>query len=240
MGMTPMVATEVFRYIHDYERELKDLVLMYTKNNDVIRSTYASATAIKSKYPTTRIHYSELPFDDIKSENELYIFLEVLGNIVKDEREKYNVNKIYVNISGGRKVQVVAISAFATLIGIDEIWNVLNKEVPDYNYLYEQKKDLIQEFSNGENMDAYSKNKDILDPIFYPSPNILTFIKVPVLKLPSDDIAYLKKLLKGELDLRYEDIPEFKLEAYIQSGLITINKKISVPTKLGEILYKFL
>ncbi|MEM3255809.1 MAG: CRISPR-associated protein Csx14 [Candidatus Micrarchaeaceae archaeon] len=240
MGTTPMVATEMYRYLYNGDPGLNDMILMYTELDEIITSTYASATAIKSKYPKVRIHYSKLPFEDIKSENELYTFLDVLGSRIKLEKENYNVSKIYVNLSGARKVQAISVSAFAALLGIDELWNVINIDITDFNYLYEQNKNIFKEFMNGENLDAYMAHRDILDAIFYPDPNKLTFIKVPFLKLPRDDMNQLKKLLKGGYDLTHGDIPDFKLDAFIQSELITNNKKRSTPTRLGEIFYKFL
>ncbi|MEM4058603.1 MAG: CRISPR-associated protein Csx14 [Thermoplasmata archaeon] len=240
MGTTPMVATEMYRYLYNGDHGLNDLVLIYTELDEIITSTFASATAIKSRYPEVRIHYSKLPFEDIKSENELLTFLDKLGTIIKFEKEEYEVSKVYVNVSGGRKVQSISISAFAALLGIDELWNVINIDITNFNYLYEQNKNIFQEFMNNENLDSYMAHRDILDSIFYPDPNKLTFIKVPVLKLPRDDMNQLKKLLKGGFDLTHGDIPEFKLDAFIQSELITNNKKRSNPTKLGEIFYKFL
>ncbi len=243
IGTSPMVVTEAFRYLRNVDSELKDVWLILTQNSEIVAGANVCMAAILSKYKDVHIHKEILDFEDISNNSDLYKFIDALLKIIKTEREEYHANKTYLNVSGGRKIQTIVTSVFAGLMNIDEIVNVIASNINNINMLYERNKDIVSEFytldKGTDGIDLYNKYKEELDPIFYPNPNNLNFIEVPVINIPRDEILVIKKLLEGYF-LSTGDIPDYKINNYIKSNLIIKDRTKTYPTDLGTIVYNFL
>ncbi|MGB9815533.1 MAG: CRISPR-associated protein Csx14 [Thermoplasmata archaeon] len=240
MGTSPMVATEMVDFFKtDYNRGLRDVIMIATNDRRIISGTYMAGTAIKVRYPDIHVHYEFLGSSDIMDEKDLYEFVDKIGGIIKNEKERYGIDRVYANISGGRKIESIIISNFSQLLGIDEVWIVLNKNIANYNIDFERILNELDNFKDGENLDYYKKKLDIFDPIFYPKRSDLSFFEIPTIRLSLEELKLLKELLKGK-DLEVMNVPDYKLDAFIKSKLLVNNKKRSVPTELGEIVLKYI
>ncbi|MGC9123704.1 MAG: CRISPR-associated protein Csx14 [Thermoplasmata archaeon] len=240
VGTSPMVITEMVDFFENgYKKHLDDVVIISTSDETVVSGAYMAGSAIKVRFHNIGVHYEFLSFPDIIEENDLIDFLDKIGYIVKNEKEKYGVKKIYLNISGGRKVESIALSNFSQLLNIDEVWIVLNKNIANYNIDFERYKNELINFRDGENLEYYMKNADKFDPIFYPERKDLSFFEIHSINLSREDRLLLKNILKG-INLEDSNIPDYKIDAFIKSGFIENNRKRSIPTKLGEVIYKYI
>ncbi len=239
MGTTPMVSTEMFEYLHNVDKTLNDIVLLYTDNTSVTNGSLIAREALKFKYPQCRVTMESLDMDDIMDKNSLIEFLSKLISIINTEKQKYNVDRVYVNVSGGRKIQSIAISIYAGLLGIDSIYNVFDPSMQNVNERYEQiKYGLFEELK--DNIDPrevfYGKKDEILD-LFFPDLGPMVFFNIDILKFPEDERNMLKEALYG-VDFTDGHIEDFRLKAYQKSGLITFDKSRTYPTDLGEVIRK--
>jgi CRISPR-associated protein Csx14 len=240
VGTSPMVITEMVDIFEDaYNRHLGDVVIISTNDETIISGAYMAGSAIKVRFPHIRVHYEILSLSDIFNENDLIKFLDKIGSLVKNEKEKYNVEKVYLNISGGRKVESIVLSNFSQLLNIDEVWIVINKNVANYNIDFEMYKNELINFRNGENVEYYQKNADKFNYIFYPPRKDLSFFPIQSINLSKEDRLLLKNLL-NDINLEEYDVPDYKIEAFIKSGFIENNKKKSIPTELGEVIKKYI
>ncbi len=238
MGTTPMVVTELVNYLKNTERDLRDVIMLCTDSKTVIAGANASTGAIMDRYSDIRVHIKKLGIQDIYDERSLLSFLGSFIDIVKDERS-YGVDKIYLNVSGGRKIQNIALSLYSGILGIDEVYNVFDPELENFNANYESvKSDIIDVFSDGRNnLENYRKMKSRLEPIFYPPLSRLVFLKVNVIQMPPDEKIKLKEALKG-IDYTDGSIEDYRLKAYRKSGLITYDRTRTYATDLGEVILR--
>jgi CRISPR-associated protein Csx14 len=240
VGTSPMVVSEMVDFFkNDYQRDLRDVIFIATKDERVVSGAYFAGSAIKSRFPDIRTHYEFLSSADIVEDKDIVNFLDSIGSIVKNERDKYDVDKVYANISGGRKVESVVLSNFSQLLGIDEVWIVINTQISNYNIEYEKILNEISNFREGENIQYYEENKNKFDPIFFPDRKNLSFFQIPSIRYSIDDLKLLKTLLRGK-DLENLNVPDYKLDAFISSRLIENNKKRSIPTEIGEVIFKYI
>ncbi|MGB9815526.1 MAG: CRISPR-associated protein Csx14 [Thermoplasmata archaeon] len=240
MGTSPMVASEMVDFFKsDYDKSLKDVIMIVTSDERIISGSYMAGSAIRVRFSDVHTHYVMLSSSDIMDEKNLYEFVDKIGGIIKNEKEKYGIDKIYANISGGRKIESIIISNFSQLLGIDEVWIVINKNIANYNIEFERILNELENFKEGENLEYYKKNQDKFDPIFYPKRSELSFFEIPSIRLSVEDLKILKELLKGK-DLEIMNIPDYKVDAFIKSKLLANNKKRSIPTELGEIIFKYI
>lgn len=238
MGTSPMVVTEMVNYIRNTDDSLRDVILMCTKSPTVLSGAYAAMGALKDRYPDIRLHLVKLGSEDIPDESALLSFLSDFVETVNRERD-YGVDSIYLNVSGGRKIQNIVLSLYAGILGIDEVYNIFDPDVENYSIRYEEvKTDILQNFTeNSDYVRIYRTMKDLLEPIFYPSLGRLVFLKVGVLKLPSDEIAKLRDAISGT-DFTDGSIEDFRLKAYRKSGFITYDRSRTYPTDLGNVILK--
>ena len=243
IGTSPMIVTELYRYLRNVDPSLKDVIIIHTKNREVIQGSKAAVASLLTHYEDVRVQLKELKTDDIENSDELYAFLETVIDIMIEERDKYKVDRFYLNASGGRKIQTIALSIFAGILGISEVYNVIDKNVSNFNEYWELVKMNINEFEDANDpsrlKELYNKKRQEYDDLFYPDPNVLNFLKVPVVIMPMDERNVLNKLIMG-VTLEDEDFNAAKLKAYQSSGLLTYDKYRTYKTDLGGILLKYL
>lgn len=243
IGTSPMIVTELYRYLRNVDQSLNDVIIIHTKNSEVIHGAKAAVASLLTNYDNVRVQLKELKTDDIENSEELNAFLETVIDLMIKERDEYKVDRFYLNVSGGRKIQTIALSIFAGILGISEVYNVIDKNVKNYNERWELVKMDIYEFENANDPTTlkaiYNKKRVEYDELFYPDPNILNFLKVPVLIMPVDEKNVLKKLIMG-ITLEDEDFSLAKLKAYQSSGLLTYDRYRTYKTELGGILLKYI
>lgn len=238
-----MVASEMYRYLRNGDPALRDVVLVHTSNLNVRAGSKAATGAIMTRYPDAKVHWTELGNDDIISEADLLDFLSSVITTIARERDQFGVTKFYLNVSGGRKIQSIVLSMYAGLLRIGEVYNIIDTDVENYNSGYEMIKDVVQSFyplSKLEDIvDMYNRNSGTLDNIFFPDPARLSFLRVPVIEFPEDELNVIKTLIMGT-SRDDTEIPDFKMKAYQRSGIIGYDRHRTWPTDLGKILLQYM
>lgn len=238
MGTSPMVVTEMVNYIRNTDNSLKDVVLICTSSQNVISGAYAALGAIKDRYPDIRTHIVRLEMDDIYNESSLLSFLSDFVDAVNRERD-HGIDNLYLNVSGGRKIQNIILALYSGILGINEVYNIFDPEVENYSMRYEEvRSDILENFKEGKDyLQVYRAMKDRLDPLFYPSLDKLIFLRVGVLKMPADELVKLRQAITGT-DFTDGSIEDFRLRAYKKSGFITYDRSRTYSTELGNIILK--
>ncbi|MHB1506466.1 MAG: CRISPR-associated protein Csx14 [Cuniculiplasma sp.] len=237
LGTTPMVASEMFSYLRNTDENLNTTILMYTQNDSVKKGALIAKEALNYKYPKCRVIMKELCMNDIKDDASLVEFMSEFVNIINEEKNVYKVDKIYLNVSGGRKIQNIILSIYAGLFGIDSVYNVFDPSMQNVNERYEQIKfDIFKGLDEGLSpKEAFLlREQQILD-LFFPPLGPLVFLEVNVIKFPEDEKRKLAEALNG-VDYTDGHIENFRLKSYKNSGLITFDRTRTYPTNLGEVI----
>ena len=191
IGTSPMIVTELYKYLRNTDNSLRDVVIFHTRSSDVIRGSKVAAASLLYHYDSIRVHLEELKSDDIKNSSELNGFLETVIDSMLEERDKYNVERFYLNATGGRKIQTIALSIFAGVLGISEVYNIVDVNIKNVNEYWEVTKSKTEEFDGCTDTEdlksVYKKYEEEFDELFYPDPNVLNFMKVPVILMPEDE-----------------------------------------------------
>lgn len=240
MGTSPMVSTEMFQYLDNSGENISDVIMVYTANSAVVSGTMAACTSLIRKF-NARLHTYELEFNDISTEDEMIQFIDAISRIIKQEKEEYHVEKIILNVSGGRKIQTIILSLYSPIFGINEVYNIINKNIANINENYEKIRDKVMMFGEDENrnIEVYTKYQDEFNEIFYPSMEDLYFLKVPVIRFPDEVLNRLRMILNSGFR-EDNDITESELLAYKNSGFLTYDRTRIYLTDLGQIIKSYL
>ncbi|MGP6220477.1 CRISPR-associated protein Csx14 [Caldiplasma sukawensis] len=243
IGTSPMIVTELYRYLRNADPDLRDVIIIHTKNSSVLTGAKIAKASLVANYNDVRVQLKETKTEDIGNDEDLKMFIKLVIDSMKDERDKYKVDKFYLNVTGGRKIQTIALSIYAGVLGISEVYNVIDRNISNFNEFWEREKFNLTRFENLDKtidlVSEYNSRRELLDSLFYPDPDVLNFLKVPVVMMPQDERNILKKLLMG-ISLDDEDFTKAKLSAYQSSGLITYDKNRTYPTDLGNIILDYL
>ncbi|PYB67573.1 hypothetical protein DMB44_08550 [Thermoplasma sp. Kam2015] len=233
-----MVVSEVFWYLRNTDEKLFDVSLIFTDDEEIKAGVNAVIGAIRSRYGNIRFHRHMIRYQDITDNDSLKDFLRVFVNAIGDARN-HGSDRIYLNVTGGRKIQGIVMSMYAGLAGISKVYNVINKDVRNYNENFEKIKDeIMKDFRDVDEKTAterYRKDEKLYDPVFYPDPESLSYIELPVISLPRDEIEMLKRLLNG-IPIEDSGVLDSTIDAYVKSGLIFKDKSRVYPEELGEII----
>ncbi|AAT42641.1 CRISPR-associated protein Csx14 [Picrophilus oshimae] len=240
MGTTPMVATEMYQYLKNLGENITDTIIIYTKNSYVMSAAMAASTSLRKKF-NANVHEIRLNFDDILNDDDILTLIGTLADIIKNERERYSVEKIILNASGGRKIETIILSIYSSIFMIDEVYNIINKNVANINEKFEIIRDKINLFNDDKNKNSiiYENNKTEIEKIFYPDLNDVYFLKVPIVRIPPDEINKLKMALNSKF-IEDSTLEDFRLKAYRDSGFLTYDKTRIYNTRLGDIIKEFL
>ncbi|MEM3291110.1 MAG: CRISPR-associated ring nuclease [Candidatus Micrarchaeaceae archaeon] len=237
-----MVVSEVFRYIRNTDEKLKHVTLIYTKDSEVSAGVNAVIGAIGYRYGDVKFHRHETEIDDISDQKSLEKFLDDFADVMNIQKS-YDKN-IYLNVTGGRKIQGIAMAIYGSFAGIKEIYNVIHTDVKNYNEHFERVKNyIIDNFSgmikDDEAISRYEMYKDKLDPVFFPDPKKLVMLKIPLITLPRSEVENIRRVIDG-ISLEDGSIEDFRIDSYVESGFITKDRRMTYPTELGRIVRKMI
>lgn len=232
IGTTPMVASEIMDFLLRVDDNLRDVYLLHTTSDFVVRGTYACMSAIETRFPHIHVHLETIPESDIFDDVSLVNYVSKLCGIISDGRKRYGVRKFYLNATGGRKIQSMLLTLIASLVENTVLFNVVNTEIQNYNIDYEKVRDVIQTFSPENRKEVYIRNREQLEKVFFPKMENIFVINVPVIPIPKDFRAKIRNSIKG-VDLESGDVTDYEVEAIKTAGLITADNSITYGTPLG-------
>jgi len=242
VGMSPAVMTEMARFL--IPEGLTDVIMLPTRDDFVIASSRLVEAALKVTYPKVRVHIHFLPMKDVTTEKENIEAAKHLAKAILEEKLRFSVDKIFLNIAGGRKETTAMAMMIGEFFGVTAVYHVVNRDVRDMN-LYQQKiKEDIMKFSEPEieeRIKMYKEDREKFDYLLFPQEGNLEFIRIPIIPRRLEEISFLKRLLHpGGVNLMEECVDLHTLEIYRMAGLIAYDKYHAWPTDIGEELGRIL
>ncbi len=241
VGKSPAVVTELALYLDGLEGDdLTDIILMPTENEFVEAGMHLIAHGCMRRFPNVRIHVEQLNYSDIETDEQNIDFMKKVVKTIRVERERYKVNKIYLNVAGGRKVTCISLAQIGGLMGVDGAFHLIHKEVDTINLPQERMKSEILGILEAEDMAQYYEiHKEDFDRLLFPPFEDFRVLKIPIIPFPPDMISLLKRLLHG-LNLDEEKVEYYKLETFKKAGLLWYHKNRCEATEFGRAMLEVL
>ncbi len=192
IGLSPPVVTE---FIDGLGEPVSDLVLFMTGNPNVTAGANLVRAALRSRYTWTRVHSYVLPYDDITDDDQNFDFMARASRVIREERERHQCERIYLNVAGGRKNMCITLALLGQLLAVDGVFHVINENVSIINERLEMNRRLIARFGEsddtGRHAALYEENRAELEPLLFPSRESYEIMRIPTLPYPSDYLGYL-------------------------------------------------
>lgn len=215
IGMSPPVVTAFV----DYLGHVKDLVVITTTNEKVKQGYELVKIALMMKYPKTRVHEVEIPFEDVSTEEQNFEFMRIAGRIIKNQREKYGSDVVYLNVAGGRKNMCITLSILGQFLNVDGIFHIVSPDVKIVNEMLENLRSDIERIYLAKNekdkIKIYKEKERLFNSLMFPKD--FEVIRIPTIPIPVD---YMKRLVDILYNERLEDLTISEKEMLIRHGLI--------------------
>ncbi|GEM_PF-3267519 len=127
LGTSPMVITETIDELKKIGKTVDRVIVLTTKEPRVEMSYYALALDLKWNYGDIELERVELPFEDIRSQNDHDEFVRIAKEVIRREIE--NGREVVVSVAGGRKTMGVGLHKAGLEVGVREFYHVIAEEV---------------------------------------------------------------------------------------------------------------
>ncbi|MEM3396905.1 MAG: CRISPR-associated protein Csx14 [Thermoplasmata archaeon] len=244
MGTSPPVVSEYIDWLYRHNQYVNDVVIIDTQEKRVRASTEIVRIAFLEKFPDLRVHVHTLEYPDIDSTERNIEFMRVCAEIIKEEREKHNVERVILNVGGGRKNMCITLTLVGQLLGVNGAFHVVNKNVQDVNLTLEKMRkdieDIYELTSDEEKLDRFRAKKEDFEHLLFPDESQYEIIQLPVIPLPPEVLGIIKTLLCEESDVElHAEMRRYK-ELLANAGLGYWERGRFRTEKFGEEIGKLL
>jgi len=238
LGTSPPVITEFLQYVEEVlNQRVSDVTVIVTKDPLVLEGVELIKVAVKRRYPHTHLHMVKLPFTDIGSEEDSLKFMSICARILREQRNVHHVNLVYLCVAGGRKDMCIILSLLSQYFAINGVYHLIMPDVQTFNIQLERLRHEISELARAKNKEEYyEKYEEYFNELMYPSLNLYTTVKIPLLPYPTSVLKSIGRVLGSKVTSRRRSgLPEDVLERLEMMGLIkTTREKIYVTSEGRE------
>lgn len=198
LGASPPVVTELLDYLCSIGERITDLTVIYTSEEEVKASFKLVECAVGDRYPKVRVHGKMVSMPDIASTKDAYEFQKLSASILKDEIVKHKVQRVHLNLSGGRKGMVIALATLAQLFPVAGAYLVVARDVKTFNQNLERiRHEIMELFKSEDPMGYYKSKRDLFDPVMYPPRSDYEVIEVPIVPYPPEALREIINVERG-------------------------------------------
>lgn len=238
VGMSPPIVTELVDYIIKVESKfVSDVVLIATSELEVQKSLEFAKAALQVWYPKMYISVVQLPFSDITSTENNIEFMKICARAIREEREKYKCDYIYLNVAGGRKDMCISLSILAQFIDVDAVFHIIHPDVAVFNLMLERiRKEISDLYESKDKVSFYRQHRERFDSVMFPPLSAYNVIRIPIIPFPKDALGEVAKLLCSEIPIKRDEskLSWLELERLEKAGLITFLDEKIYPSEFGK------
>lgn len=200
MGTSPPVVTEFLQYLVDGRNvSVNDVTMICTNDEQVLKSAILAEAGMLLRYSQVRTHIARLPFSDIESQERSIEFTKIAIRILKEQRQKYNVDSIFLCIAGGRKEACVILSIIAQFFDVSGVYHIVSPDVKYANLELERARHDIDKLYQAEDKAAYyGSKKEIFDKLLFPPPSSYNVIPIPIFPIKKQYLKQILDILKSQ------------------------------------------
>ncbi len=238
LGTSPPVITEFLEYVEKVQdKRVSDLVIIVTREPAVLEGVPLIQCAVKRRYPHVHTHIVELPFTDIKSDEDNLEFMRICAEVLRKEKEVHKTGSIYLCVAGGRKDMCITLSLLAQYFEVNGVFHVITSDVKSMNIELERARHNIRELFESQDKDGYyGQHRELFDSLMFPPPSQYNIINIPVLPYPQTMLNDIVRLLTGDATQMRSNVrlPLTVLENMDASGLIKLTENNVYLTSEGR------
>ncbi len=233
LGLSPPVVTEFVQWLMLNGADLRRVVLMATREKDVLAGAKLVEVALRSRYPSLEVSEVLLDYQDVDDQDKAFDFLERVIEVLEPLRA---AGKTYLLISGGRKVMSVSLALVSQFLP-GEVYHVVMRDIKVINLKLEQLRAKIEELYESEDPLSYYRANEDLEELMFPALSEYEVIRLPTIPYPDHVLSEVKRALegakKGEL--------EFNMAVLLSmTGLVQIAEGRTVATEMGRRVLRIL
>lgn len=211
--------TEFVDYIEKREK-ITTLRIVATRADQVVSGALLAAEAVRYRYPWIKASVDTLPLSDVTNEDENYVFMEELVNVIKSIKSS-DAERIYLCLAGGRKEMAVAAVLVAQIMGLNAVYHVLSHNIRKANVELERIRDKIKELASSKDPgEYYARNAELFEKVMYPSPDTYNVIKIPILPYPRETLDTLRNIMSNEAP-QERALSRELLDKLVEAGIVT-------------------
>jgi len=126
LGTSPMVVTETIDELRKRGVKIGRVVVLTTRDPKVELSFYALALDLRWSYGDLELRNVELPFSDIRSQEDHDEFVRIAKEVIEEEMRRGDV---VVSVAGGRKTMGVGLYKAGLEVGVRDFYHVIAEEI---------------------------------------------------------------------------------------------------------------
>ncbi|MEM2910496.1 MAG: CRISPR-associated protein Csx14 [Nitrososphaerota archaeon] len=239
LGTSPPVVTEFIQYLEKEER-VSDLTLIVTGEKMIQEGAKLLEAAIKSRYPHIHVHIKNLPFNDIITDEDNIKFMGICADILREQRERYNADKIYVCLAGGRKEMGTSLAMLGQILDVDAVYHVVAPNIKSMSVDLERARHDISELAaSPDPMEYYTRKRELFDALMYPPPSTYNVIRIPVIPYPKEVLYQIASLLSANVIERSKvRISPDLMKRLSTAGLIKLTREKVYVLDAGRAFYQ--
>lgn len=227
LGTSPLVVTELLQYLISVGEKITDITIIYTSEHEVQACFKLVECAVVDRYPNIRVHGKMIDQPDIMGTQDAYDFLKFAAEVLREEVVNHGVQRIHLNLAGGRKGMTIALAILAQFFPVSGAYLVVARDVKAYNIELEKIRYNINEISkSADPLEYYRSNRELFEPVMYPSKRDYGVIELPIIPYPLKTLRDLLRLKRGECRLSRAFLERLK-----DAGLVTITRKNIYPSE---------
>ncbi len=245
VGRSAPVMTELVEWLIEVKNEfVSDVVLLVTDDDEVWKQAELVVSALELSDWNIHVHWKDLPFDDVTSEDDNFTFLKETMEAIYEEKSKHDADKVYLNVAGGRKTMTSGLHFLSQFNPVNGVFHVVSPQISLWNKKLEQNKDKIDEFFHASDLNRYyERNKETFDEILFPDTTEYEVISMPVMPYPQGILEDFKKIWRSDSKVRRSEL-ERLTDNDIYRGesfdLLKYRNDWVYPTQLGKKLLEIL
>lgn len=236
LGTSPPVVTELLQHLLSVGERLTDITVLYTAEPDVEAAFEAVKCAVADRHPRVRVHGVRVEFEDIATTGEALRFLKLAAGVLRREFVRHRVERVHLNLSGGRKSMAIALATLAQFFGVAGAYLVVARDVKAFNARLERVRGYIRELAEAPDPLAYYRERrEYLEPVMYPDPGEYEVVEIPVVPFPRDALGALLSLARrGRAELASVGLSEGYALALRRAGIIATVRGEAYLTDVGR------
>lgn len=127
--------------------------------------------AIADRYLRVRVHGVRVEFEDVATTEEALKFLKLTSKVLRDELVKHRVDRVHLNLSGGRKNMAVALALLSRFFAVAGAYLVVARDVKAFNVHLKRMREEVRRLAASADPRAYYRERrDRFNPLMYPRP----------------------------------------------------------------------
>jgi CRISPR-associated protein Csx14 len=234
MGLSPPVVTEFLQHLISRGEDVRRIVLLSTEEKEVLAGSKLVETAVRARYPKIEVITEVFPYQDVDNEERSFDFLIRTSKLISDLRGKY---RLYLLISGGRKVMSLELAMMGLFFPLTDVYHVIARDVKVANILLESLREKIMELYKAGDPLSFYRSVEEFERLMWPPQTEYNVVRLPSIPYPDEVLREVVKALRGAR----KDEVKFNIAVLMeQLGLIQVSGGKTIPTEYGRKMLEFL